>query len=71
MLRSVTPPPTGAGTAVDATAESVAAELESMAWLNISLQMQSGGDWRSSFVLLGAPDQAVPAEPQATVQSRG
>jgi NADPH-dependent F420 reductase len=48
-----------------------AAELESMAWLNISLQMQSGGDWRSSFVLLGAPEQAVPAEPQAAVQSRG
>jgi predicted dinucleotide-binding enzyme len=32
-----------------------ARELEAMAWLNIRLQMITGGDWRSTFVLLGAP----------------
>jgi len=47
-----------------------AAELESLAWLNIRLQMQSGGDWRSSFVLVGAPEKAVAAEPRELAQLR-
>jgi NADPH-dependent F420 reductase len=39
-----------------------ARELEAIAWLNIRLQMTTGGDWRSSFVLVGAPVAAI-AEP--------
>lgn len=35
--------------------------LEGLAWLNISLQMRTGGDWRSTFVLVGAPEAAVAA----------
>jgi len=38
-----------------------ARELESIAWLNIRLQMVTGGDWRSSFVLVGAPVASVAA----------
>jgi predicted dinucleotide-binding enzyme len=38
-----------------------AQELEAMAWLNIRLQMVSGGDWRSSFVLVGAPIASIAA----------
>ena len=37
-----------------------ARELESLAFLNIRLQMQTGGDWRSAFVLQGAPTSATP-----------
>jgi hypothetical protein len=36
-----------------------ARELEALAWLNIRLQMLSGGDWRSTFVLVGCPPAAV------------
>jgi NADPH-dependent F420 reductase len=36
-------------------------ELEAMAWLNIRLQMISGGDWRSTFVLVDAPLAATAA----------
>jgi predicted dinucleotide-binding enzyme len=36
-----------------------ARELESLALLNIRLQAQSNGDWRSSYVLLGAPPAAT------------
>lgn len=36
-----------------------ARELEAMAWLNIRLQLTSGGDWRSAFVLVGAPAKAA------------
>src|SRR5690606_3744623 len=32
-----------------------ARELEAMAWLNITLNMTTGGDWRSAFRLVGAP----------------
>lgn len=39
--------------------------MEAMAWLNIQLQMRHGGDWSSTFVLLGAPEGAV-AEPVAS-----
>ena len=36
-----------------------ARELEAMAWLNIRLQMITGGDWRTTFALLGAPQSAI------------
>jgi NADPH-dependent F420 reductase len=36
-----------------------ARELESLGWLNIRLQLLTNGDWRSSFVLVGAPAAAV------------
>ncbi len=39
--------------------------MEALAWLNMSLQMRTNGDWRSSFVLLGAPAGAV-REPQSS-----
>jgi predicted dinucleotide-binding enzyme len=43
-----------------------ARELEAMAWLNITLNMTTGGDWRSAFRLVGAPAAAVSApEPAA------
>lgn len=38
-----------------------ARELEALAWLNIRLQMITGGDWRSTFVLVGAPAGATAA----------
>lgn len=38
-----------------------ARELEAMAWLNIRLQMLSNGSWTTSYVLVGAPDEAVAA----------
>ena len=38
-----------------------ARELEALAWLNIQLQMATGGDWRTAFTLVGAPAVAVGA----------
>ena len=38
-----------------------ARELESLAWLNIRLQMISGGDWRTAPVLVGAPPTTTTA----------
>lgn len=38
-----------------------AREMEAIAWLNMSLQMRTGGNWNSSFVLVGAPDRAIAA----------
>jgi len=38
-----------------------ARELEALAWLNIRLQMTSGGSWKSSFVLVAPPEAAVAA----------
>ena len=38
-----------------------ARELEALAFLNIRLQMLTGGDWRSAFVLQGAPASATQA----------
>ena len=38
---------------------SAARELEIMAWLNMRMQMLMGGDWRTSFVLVGAPGAAT------------
>jgi predicted dinucleotide-binding enzyme len=40
-----------------------ARELEALAWLNIRLQLQAGGDWRSSFTIVGAPAAAVGTPP--------
>lgn len=45
---------------VDAGALEAARQMEAMAWLNIRLQLQHGGDWQSTFVLLGAPAGATP-----------
>jgi predicted dinucleotide-binding enzyme len=38
-----------------------ARELETLGWLNISLQLAANGDWRSAFVLVGAPVAATSA----------
>jgi predicted dinucleotide-binding enzyme len=43
----------------------VAAQLEAMAGLNIQLQIATKGDWRSSFVLVGAPQGALDGLPKA------
>jgi predicted dinucleotide-binding enzyme len=42
-----------------------AAQLEAMAGLNIQLQIATKGDWRSSFVLVGAPKGALEGLPKA------
>jgi len=34
-------------------------ELESLAWLNIRLQLISNGAWQSSYVLVGAPESST------------
>jgi predicted dinucleotide-binding enzyme len=44
---------------------SAAAQLEAMAGLNIQLQIATKGDWRSSFVLVGAPKGALEGLPRA------
>lgn len=44
---------------------SAAAHLEAMAGLNIQLQIATNGDWRSSFVLVGAPKGALEGLPKA------
>ncbi len=36
-----------------------ARELEALAFLNISLQKQHGGDWRTAITLVGAPARAT------------
>lgn len=46
---------------VDAGPLASARELEALAWLNISLQLRTGGDWRTAFVLVGAPEGAIAA----------
>ena len=46
---------------VDAGSLVGARELEALAWLNISLQLRTGGNWTSTFVLVGAPEAAVAA----------
>ncbi len=42
-----------------------AAQLEAMAGLNIQLQIATKGDWRSTFVLVGAPQGALEGLPKA------
>jgi predicted dinucleotide-binding enzyme len=42
-----------------------AAQMEAMAGLNIQLQIATKGDWRSSFVLVGAPQGALDGLPEA------
>ena len=46
---------------IDAGSLAAAHELEALAWLNIALQLRTGGNWSSSFVLLGAPEKAIAA----------
>jgi 8-hydroxy-5-deazaflavin:NADPH oxidoreductase len=48
---------------VDAGSLEAASQLEALAFLNIQMQMRFGGDWRSAFVIVGAPEAAtaVPA----------
>jgi hypothetical protein len=46
-----------------------ARQMEALAWLNMSLQMRTNGDWRSAFVLVGAP-QAVTREAVAAGSTR-
>lgn len=46
---------------VDVGPLSAARELEALAWLNISLQLRTGGNWNSSFVVVGAPEKALVA----------
>lgn len=46
---------------VDAGSLVGAREMEAMAWLNMSLQLRTGGNWNSSFVLVGAPERAIAA----------
>ena len=36
-----------------------ARELESLAWLNMAIQMRHKGDWRSAITYLGLPSRAV------------
>jgi hypothetical protein len=44
---------------IDAGSLNAARQMEALAWLNMRMQLQYGGDWRSAFVLLGAPEGAV------------
>jgi len=46
---------------VDAGSLAAASQLEALAFLNIRMQVQFGGDWRSTFVLVGAPAGATGA----------
>jgi predicted dinucleotide-binding enzyme len=55
---------------IDLGSLAAASEMESLAWLNIRLQMQKSGDWRSSFVLVGAPQAAIAAEERELAQLR-
>ena len=34
-------------------------ELEAMAWLNIRIQMLSGGNWNTAFALVVPPEAAL------------
>jgi predicted dinucleotide-binding enzyme len=44
---------------VDAGPLARARELESLAFLNIGLEVRYGGDWRTAYVLVGAPVAAT------------
>jgi 8-hydroxy-5-deazaflavin:NADPH oxidoreductase len=44
---------------IDAGPLARAREMEALAWMNIQLQMRWSGDWRTSFVLVGAPPAAT------------
>ncbi len=46
---------------IDAGPLAAARELEALAWLNISLQLRTGGAWNSAIVLVNAPDGAIAA----------
>jgi hypothetical protein len=47
-----------------------AREIESLAFLNIRIQAISGGDWRSVFVLVGAPAAAIEPPVEAAAAGR-
>ena len=34
-------------------------ELEAMAWLNIRMQMLTGGSWNTAFVMVDPPEAAL------------
>ena len=36
-----------------------ARELEAMAWLNIRMQMRTGGQWNTAFVMVDPPEAAL------------
>jgi predicted dinucleotide-binding enzyme len=44
---------------IDTGSLEAARQMEALAWLNMRMQMQFGGDWRSTFVLVGAPAKAT------------
>jgi 8-hydroxy-5-deazaflavin:NADPH oxidoreductase len=44
---------------IDVGGLEAARQMEAMAWLNIQLQLRYDGDWRSTFVLVGAPEAAI------------
>lgn len=50
---------------VNAGGLSTARQMEAMAGLNIQLQIATEGDWRSTFVLVGAPEAAIGDLPKA------
>jgi 8-hydroxy-5-deazaflavin:NADPH oxidoreductase len=50
---------------------SAARELESLAWLNMRLQMQHQGDWCSAFVFVDPPAGATTAEREAASATAG
>jgi NADPH-dependent F420 reductase len=47
--------------AVAAGPLNAARQMESLAWLNMRIQMQSQGDWQAAVVILGAPPAALAA----------
>lgn len=53
---------------VDAGSLRAARQMEALAWLNMQLQMRYGGDWRSTFVLLGAPRGATAGDAPAAAR---
>jgi predicted dinucleotide-binding enzyme len=38
-----------------------ASELEAMAWLNIRLQLITGGSWQTAYVMVAPPETALAA----------
>lgn len=55
LSRSIGLRPVDAGRLADARG------LEAMAWLNIALQLRTGGSWNTAFVLVNAPEAALAA----------
>jgi 8-hydroxy-5-deazaflavin:NADPH oxidoreductase len=55
--------------AVDAGPLDAARQMESLAWLNMRMQMRYGGDWRSTFALVAAPVGATPSRRRELVHA--